>query len=165
MPQHRQQTEADQMRNPLFVGLRGFMPQLTAEHPGRGQRGRRSALRQRIPPKFGCLAKQIAGFPISAYELRHIVPRLPAIPCSTSLAGNSFCFAARALYALAHIWPKLHIVTQRSYTGVGLGIARAIPGWTLLRRPRVPRRFPGEKWPTRPHFPLYVCLRTDRQRI
>ena len=55
--QYRQQSEADQMRNPLLVGPRLFVPELAAEHAGRAERRRQAAPRQGNASKDGCLAE------------------------------------------------------------------------------------------------------------
>ena len=76
VPQHRQEIQADQMRDPLFVRSRPFMSQLTAEHARGRQRRREAAPGRRFPPGDRQLAKQIAGLLISANAIRHIAPRI-----------------------------------------------------------------------------------------
>ena len=74
--QHRQESQADQMRDPLLLRARPLVSQFTAEHARRCQRRREAALGHRIPPGDRHLAKQIAGLPGSAYAIRHIAPRI-----------------------------------------------------------------------------------------
>jgi hypothetical protein len=76
VPQHRQEIQADQMRDPLLVGTRPFVSQLTAEHARGRQRRLEAALGRRFPPGDRQLAKQIAGLLVSAYAIRHIAPRI-----------------------------------------------------------------------------------------
>jgi len=105
------------MRDPLFVRARPFVSELTAEHADRRQLGREPGFDQPIPPGDGCVAEQIAGFPDSAYKIYHIAPRVLVTACSPSLVAVSFHFAARALYALAHIGQEILAVASSRLAG------------------------------------------------
>jgi hypothetical protein len=97
LPQHGQETQANQMRDALFLRAWLFVSQLTAEHAGcRNLRGE-TASGRRIPPGDRRLAKQIAGFPGSAYAIRHIAPRMIVTNCSPSPAKSSFHSAGESV--------------------------------------------------------------------
>jgi hypothetical protein len=88
------------MRDALLFRARLFVPQLTAEHARRLDLGRKVTPLRRIPPRDRPIAKQIAGFPGSAYAIRHTAPRILAIDRSTSPAMGSFHCASRTVLRL-----------------------------------------------------------------
>lgn len=102
--EHRQQIQADQMRDPLLVGTRLVLSQLTAQHARVFQRGRGTVPRCVVPPQDRHFTEQIAGFTVSAYAIRHSAPRILAMffrqrpQCEVSpMHANSFCFNANEL--------------------------------------------------------------------
>ena len=103
VPQHRQEIQADQMRDPHFVRARPLVTQLAAKHAGHRQFRRGAGPDRSIPPREGGVAKQIAGVSTSARAIRHIAPRLFAMACLPSFVAASFRFAAWAFHALAYI--------------------------------------------------------------
>lgn len=97
VPQHRQEIQADQMRDPPLIRAGPLVAQLTTKHPRRHQCRREAALGHLIPPEDRPLAKQIAGLPGSVYATRHIAPRILLTRYSTSPVIISFHFASQAV--------------------------------------------------------------------
>lgn len=118
VPQHRQQIQADEMRNALFLLGRLLAPELTAQHAGRCQFRREPGLDHRTPSGKWHLPEQVAGFPGSTYDIFHVAPRTPVTGCfqnarhaydaqcassSTRIVIISFCLATRKNCALRHV--------------------------------------------------------------
>jgi hypothetical protein len=76
--EHREEIQADQMRDPLLVRARLLVSQLAAEHVRRRQRRREVLLDDRITSEDRFVAKQISGFLGSVHAIRHIAPRMLA---------------------------------------------------------------------------------------
>jgi hypothetical protein len=98
--------------------------ELTAEHASRRQLRREPALDHRTPPRDGCPAKQIAGSPGSAYEIRHIAPRI--------LVGL-FAIAHSRNFLLRHSGDLCVGVHKADYCYSGLTPRRG-PRWRGRRR-------------------------------
>ncbi len=122
VPQHRQQIQADQMRDALFLAGRLLTPELTAEHAGCRQFRRKPAPRRRGVPREWHLPEQVAGFFDSACDMFHVAPRACVTGCfrnarhacdarrtsgSTRNTIDSFCFAASNHCAPKHIAQKI----------------------------------------------------------
>lgn len=159
LPQHRQETQADQMRDALLLRAWLFVPQLTAEHARRLDLRREAAPSHRIPPGDRRLAKQIAGFPGSAYAIRHIAPRMIVTNYLTSLMEFSFNSAGESVLRLRKcsenffrgVSPSCRVRRRRHSTWTSC--SNALTKWPmyLLRCAKqyfgsaIPRCVPGDK--------------------
>ncbi|MBE0615110.1 MAG: hypothetical protein IH604_15670 [Burkholderiales bacterium] len=97
LPQHRQQTQANQMRDSLLFRARLFVSQLTAEYARRLDLGRKSGFGCRVPERDRRVAKQIARFTGNALAIRHTAPRILVSDRLTSTLTDSFHAAVESV--------------------------------------------------------------------